>query len=93
MVEREKEIRTMKRTGSVVLALTAALTASSSLRESVYLSRYSCTDISSTNFFFFFHDLVIEMSSMLVVIVAIDIACFLRLRFSAASFVSRTVSH
>lgn len=37
----------MKRTGSGVLALTAALTASSILRESMYLSRYSCTDIFS----------------------------------------------
>lgn len=35
----------MKRTGSGVLALTAALTASSIFRESVCLSRYSCTDI------------------------------------------------
>lgn len=35
----------MKRTGSGDLALTAALTASSILRESMCLFRYSCTDI------------------------------------------------
>nr|GME15336.1 hypothetical protein Iba_scaffold16111CG0010 [Ipomoea batatas] len=38
---------TMKRTGSEVFARTAALTASSSFRESMCLSRYSCTDIFS----------------------------------------------
>lgn len=43
----------MKRTGSAVLALTAALTASSIFRESMCLSRYSCTDISSSFSFFF----------------------------------------
>lgn len=37
----------MKRTGSEVFARTAALTASSIFRESMYLSRYSCTDIFS----------------------------------------------
>ena len=40
----------MKMTGSRVLALTAALTASSIFRESMCFSRYCCTDISC--FFF-----------------------------------------
>lgn len=43
--ERGTDKVTMKRTGSGVLALTAALTASSIFRESMCLSRYSCTDI------------------------------------------------
>lgn len=46
----------MKRTGSEVLALTAALTASSIFRESMCLSKYSCTDIFF--FFFLFHGLL-----------------------------------
>jgi len=49
----ERQRDTMKRTGSEVLALTAALTASSSFRESKCLSRYSCTDISTVTCFFF----------------------------------------
>lgn len=58
----QREKNTMKRTGSEVLARTAALTASSSFRESMCLSRYSCTDISSNShcncfFFFFFSSL------------------------------------
>ena len=48
--EREREGITMKMTGSGLLALTAALTASSIFRESVCFSRYCCTDISC--FFF-----------------------------------------
>lgn len=50
----------MKRTGSEVLALTAALTASSIFRESVCLSKYSCTDI-----FFFLRFLLLLVSSNL----------------------------
>lgn len=42
---REREGITMKMTGSRVLALTAALTASSIFRESICFSRYCCTDI------------------------------------------------
>ena len=48
--EREGGGITMKMTGSRVLALTAALTASSIFRESMCFSRYCCTDISC--FFF-----------------------------------------
>lgn len=45
---KRNKILTMKRTGSEDLALTAALTASSILRESKCLSRYSCTNIFSS---------------------------------------------